>query len=696
MSKKDIVLLEQAYQKILLKENPDKVIDPVSGNLLDGDTVPNYPFGFVCIEHSKEVKVHSRNPSDKFIFSDFGPEWKHKFYIGKLNGVHTSLVYYALRDMIASGRGSITLRNGKVYHVSQLDMDEKTLNSFLYDIQEWVNERSLLFPAGRFYKENHIVSLWCKEEEFNLSLIKVMFDSLNILDSEYKRFYIEFLGDDKPNQTIEQYLSGKHNPSYSKEEQEARDKKAAEDFSIIHTLAASNKPITGKAKEELAKRKKAMSDRESLLRAQGIRPSLQTRQQAMASESNMRDYDTILLEQAYNKIYLLQEDVNLAKQLVQQGKLSQEDFNTIMSTVQRHPEIRKHAGWMSQQWITGARDIDDLRNNVTEWEALAKRGKTSHNQISKYTFDTLKAEVQKLNNQGANISAGELEKDFEVIQDDENLLIVVPHAHAASRKHGLGEFACRTNEDGSLDSAWCTTHRNSTHFDAHYFKNNGTLYYIKVRSEDLQKQLQSTRFSPDYYVVAVEVLDSTGMSPKELRNQENIEGYDSLDRQFTGRKLNQYLSIIGVNKEILITRRTREQRSDVYNISLQKQLKEYIKGGSKGTLDLAESSIKILPDNLRVGEDLYLVGCKSLIGLPENLTVTGMLYISDCSLIKSIPKGLSVGKSLFANGTSIESISPDILVGGNIYLGNTPIIKKYNRVQLKEMFPGIKSKVFFT
>jgi hypothetical protein len=288
MRDRDTILLEQAYQSILLKENPDKVLDPVSGHLL-GITTPNYPFGFVCIEQTKEVKLHSRNPSDKFIFSDFGPQWKHKFYIGKQGGVHTSLVYYALRDMIATGRGSITLQDGKVYQLSYLDMDKNVLESFLYNVQEWVNERSLLFPAGRFYKENHIVSLWCKEEEFDRSLIKVMFNSLNIPDSEYKKFYIEFLGDDKPNQTIEQYLSGRHNLSYSKEEQEARDKKAAEDFGIIHTQAASNKPITGKAKEELAKRKKAMSDRESLLKAQGIRPSLQTRQKTMTSESNQFD-----------------------------------------------------------------------------------------------------------------------------------------------------------------------------------------------------------------------------------------------------------------------------------------------------------------------------------------------------------------------------------------------------------------------
>ena len=408
----------------------------------------------------------------------------------------------------------------------------------------------------------------------------------------------------------------------------------------------------------------------------------------------MRDRDTILLEQAYNQIHLLQEDVKLAKQLVEQGKLSQEDFNTIVSSMERFPDCRKHIGWMAKQWIAGAKNIDDLRNNVTEWETLAKRGKTSYKDISKYTFESLKNEVQNANNQGLTLSSGELERDFEVVQDDQNLLIVCPHAHEASRKHGLGEFACRVAEDGSKDSKWCTTHRTRTHFDKYYFNYGDTLYYIKVRSNVLQKQLTANGFGSEFYVSAVSVLGPNRLNPTELKEHGNLLGYDSLDKPFRGEKLNQYLSIIGINAQGLVTRRAKEKRDKNYKIALQQQIREYIKNGSQGNLEFSESPITSLPDNLKVGGDLSLVECPNIINLPQNLTVGGLLDLTGSVKVNALPKGLSVGKNVFASSTSIDSISPDIQVKGSLYVDYTPIAKRYTPDQLKKMLPGVSLKIY--
>lgn len=403
----------------------------------------------------------------------------------------------------------------------------------------------------------------------------------------------------------------------------------------------------------------------------------------------MRDKDTILLEQAYQTIHLFQEDVNLAKQLVQQGKLSQEDFNTIVTSMQTRPDCRKHVGWMAKQWIAGAKDIDELRNNVTEWEDLSKRGKTSSKEINKYTFDTLKAEVKKLNDQGLTISDGRLEKDFEKIQDDANLLIVVPHTHESSRKHGLGEFACRVAEDGSKDSKWCTTHRSRAHFDKYYFNFKDTLYYIKVRSNALQEQLKAAGYGPEFYVSAVNVL---GPSKVKEFGKSRI-AFNSLDQLFDSAKLERYLSIIGVRPDLLISRRDETERNKNYDIALKKQIQEYIKNGSQGDLEFTESPITSLPVGLKVGGNLSLLECPNLTYLPENLTVDGILDLSGSNNLKALPKGLSVGRSVWADNTSIESISPDIQVGGVLYLHYTPIAERYTPQQLKKMLPGVKLKV---
>lgn len=403
----------------------------------------------------------------------------------------------------------------------------------------------------------------------------------------------------------------------------------------------------------------------------------------------MRDKDTILLEQTYESIYFLQEDVKLAKQLVQQGKLSEEDFNTIMTSMQIRPDCRKHIGWIAKQWIAGNKDIDELRNNVTEWEDLAKRGKTIHKDIARYNFETLKADVQKANSLGMNVSSGELERDFEIIQDDQNLLIVVPHSHESSRKHGLGEFACRVAEDGTKDSKWCTTHRSRTHFDKYYFNFKDTLYYIKVRSEALQEQLKAAGFGSEFYVSSVVTIGPSRI--KEIGH--NQIAYNSLDQRFDGERLNRFLSIIGIKPESLVHRRAEEERNKNFDIALKKQIQEYIKNGSQGDLEFVESTITSLPNDLTVGGNLSLLECPKLTQLPENLTVKGILDLSGSENIKALPKGLSVGKNLFAVGTSVESISPDIRVGWSLYLSYTPIAKQYTSQQLKRMLPGVAKNI---
>jgi hypothetical protein len=82
-------------------------------------------------------------------------------------------------------------------------------------------------------------------------------------------------------------------------------------------------------------------------------------------------------------------------------------------------------------------------------------------------------------------------------------------------------------------------------------------------------------------------------------------------------------------ENVLIPRRSPEERRKNYIISIQKKIQQYIKDGSKGNLVLTGTPITSLPDNLTV--NWYL------------------------------------------------------------YLDNTPISKKYTKEQLKQMLPGVKN-----
>jgi hypothetical protein len=83
----------------------------------------------------------------------------------------------------------------------------------------------------------------------------------------------------------------------------------------------------------------------------------------------------------------------------------------------------------------------------------------------------------------------------------------------------------------------------------------------------------------------------------------------------------------------------------------------------KGTLDLENTKITSLPDNLNVGGNLYLFNTK-ITSLPDNLKVGGDLYLSN---------------------TPITSLPDNLKVGGYLDLRNTPFSKKHTEEQIEQM-----------
>jgi hypothetical protein len=238
-----------------------------------------------------------------------------------------------------------------------------------------------------------------------------------------------------------------------------------------------------------------------------------------------------------NTTFIL-ENLKLAKQYADQGKLSQEDLKKL-AEADPTPQ-KKFVGWMAKIWIAEKPDFDDLRNTVEEYNVFLNKGKAKTKDINAFkTFKDLHSEVDGINRSGEGISVRELESDYDVVIDNQDLYIASPHTHEASRKLGLSKFAFRDCQEGEgKDSAWCTTVKAPDHFNDYYYTNDITFYYIRVKSPELISKLKEA-FPKKYKtmeVVALAVLENG-----------RIDGYDGLDKQLSSKDIKTFTDIIGIS-----------------------------------------------------------------------------------------------------------------------------------------------------
>ena len=95
-----------------------------------------------------------------------------------------------------------------------------------------------------------------------------------------------------------------------------------------------------------------------------------------------------------------------------------------------------------------------------------------------------------------------------------------------------------------------------------------------------------------------------------------------------------------------------------------------------GNLNLADTRITSLPDNLSVKGSLWL-GRTLITSLPDNLNVKGDLTLSGTP-ITSLPDNLRVGGDLNLSDTPITSLPDNLRVGGRLWLDGTPDLDKNN------------------
>jgi len=124
--------------------------------------------------------------------------------------------------------------------------------------------------------------------------------------------------------------------------------------------------------------------------------------------------------------------------------------------------------------------------------------------------------------------------------------------------------------------------------------------------------------------------------------------------------------------DILKPRRSEEERQANFLIATNKKIEQYIKDGGKGDLNLQNTPITTLPNDLTVGGNLYLDGSK----------------------ITTLPNGLKVGGYLDLDNTKISTLPNDLKVGSDLDLRNTPISEKYSEEEIKKMVPGVKGDIY--
>lgn len=234
----------------------------------------------------------------------------------------------------------------------------------------------------------------------------------------------------------------------------------------------------------------------------------------------------------------IRESVKQARQYVDSGKLDQE---TLTRLIEFDPsKTNKYVGWMAKQYTEGnIPDMEDLRNKIEEFHTFLEKGKARTKDINQFkTFNDFKKEVDDINQSGESISVKDLESEYDVILNNDDLYIASPHTHEASRKLGLSQFAYRDCSDGSKDSSWCTTYKAPDHFNSYYFKHNVTFYYIKVKSENLRNRLKE-EFPKKWERLVVTAL--------AVMEDGRIDGYDGLDNQMSNSEINKFTSIIGIS-----------------------------------------------------------------------------------------------------------------------------------------------------
>lgn len=253
--------------------------------------------------------------------------------------------------------------------------------------------------------------------------------------------------------------------------------------------------------------------------------------------------DQLLLEDIYECSKILTESRKQGKLLVQQGKITEQDFNNIVN-IDPTPQ-KKYTGWMCKQWaLKSTNNLEDLQKAVTDWERIinipANRQHLHTLDITNLTLADVQEIVEKHGGtQSKRQTKKAVEDDYDIIVDNDDVLIISPNTHAAARKLGLSVFAHRMPKGGGnpVDSAWCITHASERWWNDYFFARDEEFRFIKVKSSRGMQLLHNTNpaFSGmPVHIVALQI-------PRE---GDRIIANDADDRQLDSKLTKQYINVI--------------------------------------------------------------------------------------------------------------------------------------------------------
>jgi len=148
-----------------------------------------------------------------------------------------------------------------------------------------------------------------------------------------------------------------------------------------------------------------------------------------------------------------------------------------------------------------------------------------------------------------------------------------------------------------------------------------------------------------------------------------------------------------LENKILIPRRSKEERSKNLAAVHYKQIQEYIKNGSEGSLDLTGTPLKILPPELvNVGGNFDL-GDSKIENLNNLEFVGGYFNLYDTQL-ESLGNLKYVGGELNVLDSKVKSLGNLKYVGGDIMLIGNPIVNPQIEQQIRQHIE-VKGKIYF-
>ena len=394
------------------------------------------------------------------------------------------------------------------------------------------------------------------------------------------------------------------------------------------------------------------------------------------------------------------ENLKQAKEYLKNGKLSDKELKGLLG-IDPTPQ-KKYVGWMAKKWIEGGKkeiDAQQLEDYIPTYDKLVSTNKIDERDINKFkTIKDLADKIEVIQSTGEDISTSSLEKDADVVLDNEDLLIMSPHTHEASRKLGLSAFAHRKCKGGK-DSAWCTTYKSPDHFNNYYYTNKVTFYYTKVLSEDIMEQLQ-VAFPRRYQALVVMAF---AIIPKG--GSVVVDAYDGKDKRIPKKDIEKIVEILGIGQYLVSSRiETRDKRRLQLTIGrLKKSIGSPVETDEEGLpvrsdYNFDETKIPFtLPENLTVvNGDLSFVDVAIPFNLPEKLEVINGHLSLDGANIDRLPSSLRYIKgrlSIDANDSvrdasvvvPLKEFPPNLKYVRDLYLGQVGAIKLPENFKCEDM-----------